>query len=215
MSRVIGKLRIGALTVAVAALAGCGDNTPATDVAPVPVLTEAEANARTTVPLTRTVSIEHPGVIADFEFDLPPPASFAGPTLVIGIRIREATPKAIVARSSLIWREGLPARVRLQRVDGVTATNVLLRRIGTDLRTQIELDPDGFTPGVKAETVSPGLLRRVGLVKSDVIYDSLAFAHAGAPAPGRYHVRVELLEERPQLKGTQAELILGYGVRSK
>jgi len=215
MSRMIGKLRMGALTVAFAGLIGCGGNAPTTDVAPVPVLTEAEANARTTVPLTRTISLEKPGVVADFEFDLPPPGELSGPSLVIGIRISEQTPKAIVARSSLIVREGVPSRVRLQRVDGERRTDVLLRRTASDLRTRIEISADGFTPGVVPHSVGPAMLRGAGLLKQGGLYQELALAYAGRPAPGRYHLQVELLEDRPLLKDGRTELILAYDGISK
>lgn len=80
-----GRLRNNVLAVALVALAGCSGPTPAPP--PVAPLDAAQAAARTQVPLTRPVALDRPGVIADLEFDLPPPGEMAGYSLVIGIRI--------------------------------------------------------------------------------------------------------------------------------
>ncbi|PKH73141.1 hypothetical protein CXF96_13075 [Stenotrophomonas sp. Betaine-02u-21] len=178
-------------------------------------LDAAQAAARTQVPLTRPVALDKPGMIADMEFDLPPPGVMAGSSLVIGIRIAEETPKAIVARSSLIVREGLPARVRLQKLDGESRIDEPLMRIAPELKKRVALGADGFTTSVSPHSVSTGMMREAGLLRAGLMYDELAFAYAGAPAPGRYHVVIELLEDRPALKDSPAELIIAYDGKSK
>ncbi|WP_349984710.1 hypothetical protein ABRP17_010440 [Stenotrophomonas sp. WHRI 8082] len=208
-------LQFIALTVAFAGLLGCGDRASAPDVAPVPVLTEAEANARTVVPLTRTVSLDKSGVIVDLDFDLPPPGPNADPTLVVGIRIEEQKAKAMLARSGLLVQGGLPAKIKLQRLDGTQANNVELTRIGNDLKERISLGTDGLTPGVRQESVNGAMLRDAGLIEQGIIYTVLSFGFTVDPPPGRYHLRVELLEERPQLKNQQADLIIAYSGKSK
>ena len=208
-----GRLRSAALAVALALLAACNGQAPAPP--PVAPLDAAQAAARTQVPLTRPVALEKPGVIADLEFDLPPPGELAGSSLVIGIRIAEETPKAIVARSSLIVREGLPARVRLQKLDGESRTDVSLLRIAPELKKRVALGADGFTPKASPHSVNTGMMREAGLLQDGLIYDELALAYAGAPAPGRYHVVIELLEDRPALKDSPDELIIAYDGKSK
>lgn len=208
-----GRLRSAALAVALALLAACNGPTPAPP--PVAPLDAAQAAARTQVPLTRPVALDKPGMIADMEFDLPPPGVMAGSSLVIGIRIAEETPKAIVARSSLIVREGLPARVRLQKLDGESRIDEPLMRIAPELKKRVALGADGFTTSVSPHSVSTGMMREAGLLRAGLMYDELAFAYAGAPAPGRYHVVIELLEDRPALKDSPAELIIAYDGKSK
>ena len=208
-----GRLRNAALSLAFIALASCSGPPPAPPlVAP---LDAAQAAARTQVPLTRPVALDKPGVIADMEFDLPPPGEMAGSSLVIGIRIAEETPKAIVARSSLIVREGLPARVRLQKLDGESRTDVPLLRIAPELKKRVALGADGFTPKASPHSVNTGMMREAGLLRAGLIYDELALAYAGSPAPGRYHVVIELLEDRPALKDSPDELIIAYDGKSK
>ncbi|MBD7954712.1 hypothetical protein H9654_10930 [Stenotrophomonas sp. Sa5BUN4] len=208
-----GRLQSTALALALAVLSACSGPPPAPpSVAP---LDAVQAAARTRVPLTRPVALDKPGVIADLEFDLPPPGELAGSSLVIGIRIAEETPKAIVARSSLIVREGLPARVRLQKLDGESRTDVSLLRIAPELKKRVELGADGFTPKASPHSVNTGMMREAGLLQDGLIYDELALAYAGSPAPGRYHVVIELLEDRPALKDSPAELIIAYDGKSK
>lgn len=208
-----GRLRNTVLAVGLVALAGCSGPTPAPP--PVAPLDAAQAAARTQVPLTRPVALDRPGVIADLEFDLPPPGEMSGSSLVIGIRIAEETPKAIIARSSLIVREGLPARVRLQKVEGDSRIDVSLLRIAPELKKRVALGADGFTPKASPHSVNTGMMREAGLLRTGLIYDELAFACAGAPAPGRYHLVITLLEDRPALKGGPAELIIAYDGKSK
>ncbi|MCS4231143.1 hypothetical protein EDF77_2871 [Stenotrophomonas maltophilia] len=208
-----GRLRNAALAVALAVLAGCSDPAPAPPaVAP---LDAAQAAARTQVPLTRPVALDEPGVIADLEFDLPPPGPSADSTLIVGVRIEEQKAKAMLARSGMIAKGGLPARIRLQNLSGTHLSDIMLTRIGDDLNERVPLGPDGLTPGVRQESVNGAMLRDVGLIKPGTIYNVLAFGFAVAPPPGRYQLSVELLEKRPQLKGQQAELVIAYNGKSK
>lgn len=209
-----GHLRSTALAVAFGALAGCGGTSADVPVGP-PALSAAEANARTTVPLTRTVALDKPGIIADLEFDLPPPDPDAGRSLVIGIRIKETTAKAIVALQSTIARGGLPAKVQLQRIDGAERVDVPLVRRDPEGQGVLPLGSEGMTPGVIPSDVYIGMLRSAGLIQQGVLYSELSFGSPGHLAPARYHVRVELLEARPELAGRPQELIIGYNGRSK
>lgn len=208
-----GRLRNAALAVALAALAGCSDPAPAPPTAA--PLDAAQAAARTQVPLTRPVALDKPGVIADLEFDLPPPGELAWSSLIIGVRIEGTEVKSFIAHSDLIVRGGLPARVHLQRIEGEQRNDVPLLRIGPDLRERIPLGEDGFTPGVRAAGLDGTMLYEAGLEREGMLSDVLSFARASAPAPGRYHLRVELLEPRPLLQGKSAELIIGYNARAK
>ena len=208
-----GRLRNAALTVAFAALAGCSGPTPAPP--PVAPLDAAQAAARTQVPLTRPVALDKPGVIADLEFDLPPPGEYADSTLVVGIRIEEQKAKAMLARSGMLVQSGLPAKVKLQRLDGAQTTDIALTRIGNELKERISLGTDGLTPGVRQESVNGAMLRDAGLIEQGIIYTVLSFGFTVDPPPGRYHLSVELLEERPQLKDQQADLIIAYSGKSK
>ncbi|MBJ7514744.1 MAG: hypothetical protein JHC82_00335 [Stenotrophomonas sp.] len=208
-----GRLRNTALSAALAALAACSGSAP--DAPAVAPLDAAQAAARTQVPLTRPVALDKPGVIADMEFDLPPPGKLAWSSLIIGIRIEGAEVKSFIAHSDLIVRGGLPARVHLQRIEGEERVDVPLIRIAPDLKERIPLGEDGFTPGVRAAGLDGTMLYEAGLERLDVLYDVLSFARASAPAPGRYHLRLELLESRPLLQGRPAELIIGYNARAK
>ena len=207
------RLRILTLGAAFGLLTGCGSGEPA--LPEVRVLTEAEANARTVVPLTRTVDLDKPGVIADFEFDLLPPPAYTGPSLVIGIRLKEHDVKASVALNSTVALEGLPAKVLLQRLEGGKAVDMKLVRRVDPQRPAIPLGPEGFTPGTEHTGVNPQTLRAAGLIADGTLYNVRSFGSPGAVAQGRYRLRVELLEDRPSLRNANAELILGYGSRGK
>lgn len=208
-----GRLRTTALFVALAALAACSGSAP--DAPAVAPLDAAQAAARTQVPLTRPVALDKPVVIADLEFDLPPPGELAWSSLIIGVRIEGTEVKSFIAYSDLIVRGGLPARVHLQRIEGEQRSDVPLLRIGPDLRERIAIGEDGFTPGVRAAGLDGTMLYEAGLEREGMLSDVLSFARASAPAPGRYHLRVELLEPRPLLQGKPAELIIGYNARAK
>jgi len=208
-----GRLRNAALAVAFAALAGCNGPTPAPPlVAP---LDAAQAAARTQVPLTRPVALDKPGVIADLEFDLPPPGELAWSALIIGVRIEEKDARSMIALSDLIVRGGLPAKVHLQRIDGAESAEIPLIRIGPDAKERIPIPADGTTPGARAAGLDGTMLAEAGLEREGVLTKVLSFAQASGPQPGRYHLRIELLEARPQLQGRPAELILGYNARAK
>lgn len=206
-------LRILTLGAAFGLLTGCGSSEPA--LPEVRVLTEAEANARTVVPLTRTVALDKPGVIADFEFDLLPPPAYTGTSLVIGIRLKEDDVKASVALNSTVAREGLPAKVLLQRLEGGKAVDMALVRRVADQRGTVPIGPDGFTPGPEHAGVNPQSLWDAGLMAEGALYNVRSFGSPGAAAPGRYRLRVELLEARPSLRTASAEIIVGYNSRAK
>ena len=208
-----GCLRNVALAVALAVLAGCGGPAPAPP--PVAPLDTAQAAARTRVPLTRPVALDKPGVIADLEFDLPPPGELAWSSLIIGVRIEEKDARSMIALSDLIVRGGLPANVQLQRIDDAESAEIPLIRIGPDAKERIPLPADGITPGARAAGLDGTMLAEAGLEREGVLTKVLSFAQASAPPPGRYHLRIELLEARPQLQGRPADLIIGYNARAK
>jgi len=207
------RLRIITLGAAFGLLTGCGSSEPA--LPEVRVLTEAEANARTVVPLTRTVALDEPGVIADFEFDLLPPPAYTGPSLVIGIRLKEDEVRASEALNSTVAREGLPAKVLLQRLEDGKAVDMALVRRVADQRGTVPIGPDGFTPGPEHAGVNPQSLWDAGLMAEGALYNVRSFGSPGEAPPGRYRLRVELLETRPSLRTASAEIIVGYNSRAK
>jgi len=105
--------------------------------------------------------------------------------------------------------------VRLQKLEGDSRTEVFLLRIAPELKKRVALGADGFNPRASPHSVNTGMMREAGLLRTGLIYDELAFAYAGALAPGRYHLVIELLEDRPALKGGLAELIIAYDGKSK
>ncbi len=215
MSRTRRLLQFSALTVAFTALLGCTDHSAAPDAAPIPLLTEAEANARTTVPLTRSVSLEKHGVIADFEFELPPPGPTAVPELTIGLRIQDTDSSRLTEYSDLIVRGRLPAEIRLTRLDGPAPAEVPLRRISRNMREHLPVAADGRVTGVTATSVDDGMLRKIGLIDERVHYQELKLAEADEPAPGRYRLTVRLEEDRAALRGRPVELLVAYSYLAK
>ncbi len=216
MSRMIGKLRMGALTVAFAALVGCGEEarTPAA-VTPTPLLSAAQAEARSEVPFTRTIALDKSGVVVEVAFDLPPPEPGAKPEVMIGIRLSAASATEMLQRSSKILQGGLPASISLQqRVEGMWRP-VALVRSSVDLRERLPIGSDGYVPGVTATSVDEGSLRRAGLLDERVSYDVLGFARLEHAKPGSYLLRVELKEARPDLSGYTAELLVAYHNKAK
>jgi len=206
-------LQTAALAVAFAALAGCRGPAPtAPTVAP---LDAAQAVARTQVPLTRPVALDKPGVIADLEFDLPTHSSTAAPRLMIGLRIQDKDARRLMEYSDVVVREGLPARVRLERLVDRSAGDVALVRTSRDMRQDVPVAGDGRVPCVTTSSVDDGMLRGAGLIDDQLHYQELKFAHADGLPPGRYRLTIRLEEGRPTLRTRPAELLVAYSYLAK
>lgn len=199
-------------SVVVALLVGCGSTS--SPEAP-KLLTRAEADARTVVPFTRDVRLDKAGRIVDVTFDLPPAVPPAIPSLKIGFRLQAEEVKPLLAEAERIKGVGLPARVRLERLDGDRATSVRLMTTAPGGRSMEPLPPDGHVGKLVQGKVESGMLIEAGLYSQDVSYHMLQLADAGLLDAGRYHLTVDLLEDRPQLNDISAELIVGFQLLGK
>lgn len=200
-------------SAALALLVGCGSASPPADVPK--LLTRAEAEARTVVPFTRGVRLDKAGRIVDVTFDLPPAVPPAIPSLKIGFRLQAQEVKPLLAEAERIRDVGVPARVRLERLDGDHATSVRLMTTAPGGRSMEPLPPDGHVGKLVQGKVERGMLIEAGLYSQDVSYHMLQLADAGLLDAGRYHLTVDLLEDRPQLNDISAELIVGFQLLGK
>lgn len=200
-------------SAALALLVGCGSASPPAEVPK--LLTRAEADARTVVPFTRGVRLDKAGRIVDVTFDLPPAVPPAIPSLKIGFRLQAQHVKPLLAEAERIRDVGLPARVRLERLDGDRTTSVRLMTTAPGGRSMEPLPADGHVGKLVQGKVESGMLIEAGLYSQDVSYHMLQLADAGLLDPGRYHLTVDLLEDRPQLNDISAELIVGFQLLGK
>ncbi|CAH0246644.1 hypothetical protein [Stenotrophomonas lactitubi] len=198
---------------ALALLVGCGSASPPAEVPK--LLTRAEADARTVVPFTRGVRLDKAGRIVDVTFDLPPAVPPAIPSLKIGFRLQAQHVKPLLAEAERIRDVGLPARVRLERLDGDRTTSVRLMTTAPGGRSMEPLPADGHAGKLVQGKVESGMLIEAGLYSQDVSYHMLQLADAGLLDPGRYHLTVDLLEDRPQLNDISAEFIVGFQLLGK
>jgi len=182
---------------------------PAPDAAP-PLLTRAQADARTDVPFTRAVQLQKAGRIAEVTFDLPAPQKPAIPILNIGLRLQDTDGRRLLDASEKITLGRLPARLRLERIDGGASGPVQLWQRTRDGRDSQKIADDGVVTDLTTGSVDINSLAEAGLYSEDVLYRTLQLAQVGGITPGRYLLLVELVEDRPQLEGLKAELIVGY-----
>lgn len=206
MSSVI-SVRGMCLALIITVLGGCGVTHPP---AAQPLLSAAESAARTTVPLTRPIALDKAGTLIDLAFDLPAPAPPAIAVLMLGIRIQAPDTQPLLDASDRITQCGLPARVLLERLDGDAPTRMRLVRFLGGPREFVVLPEDGYVPYVTVGGVGDGMLREAGLYDETKLYRILVFAELEHALPGRYRLTVDLAEDRAELRGQPAELIIAY-----
>ncbi|MDN8648231.1 MULTISPECIES: hypothetical protein [Stenotrophomonas] len=181
----------------------------APEVAPT-LLTPAQAAARTVVPFTRAVQLQKAGRIAEVTFDLPAPQKPAIPILNVGLRLQETDARRLLDASEKITLGRLPTRLRLERIDASTPGPVQLWQRTRDGRDSQKIPDDGVVTDLTTGSVDINSLAEAGLYSEEVLYRTLQLAQVGGIAPGRYVLVVDLVEDRPELEGLKAELIVGY-----
>ncbi|AWH16251.1 hypothetical protein C1922_02365 [Stenotrophomonas sp. ZAC14D2_NAIMI4_7] len=199
-------------SAALALLVGCGSGS--SPEAP-KLLTRAEADARTVVPFTRGVRLDKAGRIVDVTFDAAEPEQSATPTLIIGLRSEGREPAEAHAVTAAIERDGLKARVVLERLDTPSPEPVPLWKVSDDGRSQVKLATDIVGERLWGADVAVSTLAEAGLYSQQLSYRELQWASAGLGERGRYRLRIDLLEDRPDLEGLQIDVMVGYEQRGK
>lgn len=205
--------RVAAVAVCVACLSACGKSPP--PVPPPRLLTPQEAAQRNTVPFTRPIALDKAGTVADVVFDLPPSGPGAAPELMIGMRVRAADAKSMLEDRDPIIQDGLASKVHLERVQGNIKTAIPLTYASRDLVRTIPVESDGLVPYVTSIGPRTSMLRASGLIDENVVYGALNLASMEHAEPGRYRLSVELLADRPELRGLDIELVVGYAGTAK
>lgn len=200
--------RVLVTLVVLGVLAACRASS-APEVAPM-LLTPAQAEARTVVPFTRAVQLQKAGRIAEVTFDLPAPQKPAIPILNVGLRLQDTDARRLLDASEKITLGRLPTRLRLERIDGTAPGPVQLWQRNRDGRDSQKIPDDGVVTDLTTGSVDINSLTEAGLYSEEVLYRTLQLAQVGGIAPGRYILVVDLVEDRPQLEGLKAELIVGY-----
>ena len=205
----IRRVHRALLALAVLGVLNACSASSAPEVAPA-LLTPAQAEARTVVPFTRVVQLHRAGRIAEVTFDLPAPQKPAIPILNIGLRLQATEARPLLDASEKITLGRLPTRLHLERVDGGAPGPVQLWRRTRDGRDSQKIPDDGVVTDLTTGSVDINSLAEARLYSEDVLYRTLQLAQVGGIAPGRYVLVVDLVEDRPQLEGLKAELIVGY-----
>lgn len=194
-------------SVVVALLVGCGSTS--SPEAP-KLLTRAEADARTVVPFTRGMRLDKAGRIVDVTFEASKPEPPASPTLIIGLRSEGEELAEVRAVTDRIQRDGLKARVQLERLDTSSPEPIPLWRVSDDGRSQVKLSTDIVGERLWGSDVAVNTLAEAGLFSQRLSYSELQWASVGLGERGRYRLRIDLLENRPDLEGLQMDLMVGY-----
>jgi len=156
------------------------------------------------------VQLQKAGRIAEVTFDLPAPQKPAIPILNVGLRLQETDARRLLHASEKITLGRLPTRLRLERIDASTPGSVQLWQSTRDGRDSQKIPDDGVVTDLTTGSVDINSLAEAGLYSEEVLYRTLQLAQVGGIAPGRYVLVVDLVEDRPELEGLKAELIVGY-----
>jgi len=170
------------------------------------------------VPLVRPlplVAMDAPMVV---EFTLPPPGNSGSSTLFLGIRVRGEDGLKSLDAAREVRNLGLPAQLKLERLDGQQAAVVPLVRVesvaGSPARIE-PIGPTGHVAGGWLENVDHQSLQSAGLQPAGAHYTQVALAWAQGQAPGRYRFSIQLLAPDGRLSSTPAELLVAYVNKSK
>lgn len=214
MLRATRSMLLSAATLlAIAGLAACGRE--ADTAKPNLEVNKENAAMRTEVPLTRPITLDKAGEVANVEFELPPPGPNASPDLMLGIRLVRPDAGSGTALSMSLVEAEIAAKVNLIRIEDGAIKTVPLTRDAPNLRGSFQVSPDGTVPGLTMSGVDPSLLQSAGLVDAAVYYDVLQFAYAENIQPGRYRLTVELTGDHPEFRGESAELLVAYFKKAK
>lgn len=201
-----------AMTVSMALVGGCqAESGVQTD-------SHSESVRPDQVPLVRPfplVAMAAPMVV---EFTLPPPGRSGSPTLFLGIRVNGEDGLKSLDAAREVRSLGLPAQLKLERLDGRQATTVPLVRVepvaGSPARIE-PIGPTGQVAGGWLENVDHQSLQSAGLQPAGTHYTQVALAWAQGQAPGRYRLSIQLLAPDGRLSSTPAELLIAYVNKSK
>lgn len=172
----------------------------------------------TLVPFVRPlplVAMTTPMVV---EFTLPSPGESSSPTLFLGIRVSGEDGLKSLNAGREIRNVGLPAEVKLQRLDAQQRIPVPLVRVESEAGTPARIEPigpAGQVAGGWLDDVDHQSLRSAGLEAPDSHHTQLALAWAQELQPGRYRLSLQILKPDDRLAATQAELLVAYVNRSK
>lgn len=198
---------LGALA-ALSLLVGCGLFSPPPE--PPKLLTRAEADARTVVPFTRGVRLDKAGRIVDVTFDAPAVVDPQMSWLKLGLRVQGADSMPVSKAAERLRQGKFQTRIHLERVDGATPVPMPLSRSTDDGRGWQKIPQDGHVERLFQDSVDTYPLEQAGLLSQDLFYEVMQIADAGLIDPGRYRVTVDVVEDRPEFEGMQAEFIAAY-----
>jgi hypothetical protein len=152
------------------------------------------------------------------EFTLPPPGKSSSPTLFLGIRVSGEDGLQSLSAGREVRSRGLPAEVKLERLEAQKRIPVPLVRLesvaGTPARIE-PIGPAGRVAGGWLDDVDHQSLQSAGLETTDSHHTQLALAWAQEQQPGRYRLSIQILKPDDRLASTQAELLVAYVNKSK
>jgi hypothetical protein len=210
-SRAARALLVAAIS-AVVCLTACA---PDADPPRTQPLTAEEAASRTMVPLTRPfplVAMAEPLVL---DFEVPPPGRNSSATLSVGLRVSGTDLKQVVEVRDTLAQARMPAVMSLTDPDGAVVPLYRRHDDGYGLSEVVLVGADGYVPGVVGSSVDDTALDHARLVRTDRTYRVLGFAWAGQTKPGRYQLKIQLIDPEPDLSAIQAELLLAFRHKGK
>ncbi len=146
------------------------------------------------------------------------PRKSSSPTLFLGIRVGGEDGLKSLNTSREIRSMGLPAEVKLERLEAQKRIPVPLVRVESVAGTPARIEPIGPTGRVEGgwlDDVDHQSLQSAGLEAPDSHHTQLALAWAQELQPGHYRLSMQILKPDDRLAATQAELLVAYVNKSK
>lgn len=202
------------LALSLAWLGGCQAGTKP---APTPTPSPSVAN-EARVPLVKPLPLVAMDAPMRVEFTLPPPGKSSSSTLFLGVRVRGEDGLKSLDAARQVLDLGLPAELKLERLEPAHAASVPLVRVVTSVGSpaRIEaIEPNGYVAGGWLDNVDHHWMQSEGLEPADSHFKQIALAWAQAPEPGRYRLSLRLLQPDGHLSTLPAELLVAYAHQSK
>jgi hypothetical protein len=194
-------------------LAGCGKQSPPTSA----LITKEQAEARTTVPLVRSLAPDDDGPM-ELEFDVPAQADDAEPPIFIGVRFTASDPDALADVADRLISSNILAFVHLERMQKIGSTSVPLeisRRIGWGQVAPAALGADGIAPGLFALDADVTTMQDAGLSSAATVSRELAFAYNSSLKAGHYRLKLRIEKNRDALVKANAQILIAYPHKGK
>lgn len=172
------------------------------------------------VPLLRPLPLVKMAEPLVIDFDVPPRPKHASPALFLGFRVADQGGLRSYEVADAIRREQFSTVVKLQSIATGEPEDVPLYRVEwvgphPGEPTTVVVEADGVVSELGPGDVDYTSVHEAGLHEDGSSYRYFQFAWAAYISPGRYRLKLQLLDPPADLAGLRAELMLAYSRMAK